>query len=314
MLPDRLPLLKFTPKSDDSYYISHQSFRHMSKLNRVHPPMEPDSHFRFLSLPQELRNAIYIATIHTPRDPPDSPDEAGSRYRKACKSLWNRAVYYPISPSSWPSHISLVLCNRQVRSEILEILNHERRRLTCRLDCMFKLHALWPTWISYPGLPQNIDHLEMNFRLFDVYHGGGLFWGDGGPGVMFAPLFSMLNHFIHHGPQFIYTGPVRREPRLETLMINISYEDRTKSEHELSDDKRANIRRKIFNNVARNVEMVARKGVLVGKIERIGVRWEDFEFTVETGSYQRTEGVGEEWERYGFHWGCDPSLTPGANV
>ena len=275
--------------------------------------MEPGSHSSFLSLPRELRNAIYIATIHAPRDPPDSPDEAGSRYKEDCSSYWNRAVYYPIGPSSWPSHVSLALCNRQVRFEILEILNSERKRLTCRLDCMLKQHALWPTWISYPGLPQKIHHLEMNFRLFDVYDGGGLFWGCGGPGVMFAPLFLTLNHFIHHGPQFIYTGPVRREPRLETLMINISYEDRTKFEYEQSDRERMRSKHNIFMNVAGNLNAVARKGVLVGKVERIGVRWGCFESTVETGSFQRTEGVGEEWERYGFRWGCDPSLTPGLN-
>lgn len=273
--------------------------------------MNANSHFRLLSLPREIRNAIYIAAIHTPRDPPDSPDEAGSRYKKEFTNIWNRAVYYPTGPSSWPSHVSLILCNRQVRSEILEILNRESRRLTCQLDCMLKQRALWPTWISYPGLPQTIDHLEMNLRLFDVGDGGTLFWGSGGPGVMFAPLFSMLNHFIHHGPQFIYTGPRRHVPRLETLMINISYEDRTNFEHELSDHQRTRYRGRIFRMFACMLKMVAYHGVLVGKIERIGVRWGDRESVVETGSFGRAEGVSEEWERNGFHWGCDPSLTSG---
>ena len=282
----------------------------MSKLNSVHAPtMEPNSHFRLLSLPREIRNAIYLAKIHTPRDPPDSPDRAGPRLEK-CDTEWDRAVHYPIGPSSWPSHVSLIQCNRQVRSETLEILNGERRRLTCRLDCMLKGLALWPTWISYPGLAHTIDHLEMNFRLFDVRDGGYLFWGDGGPGVMFAPLFWMLNHFVHHGPQFIYTGPLRHTPRLRTLMINISYEDRTRPEYELSHHQKTIDRDRIARMVAGMVERVAEKGVLVGKIERIGVRWEDHESIVNTGTFEPSEEVGEEWERYGFHWGCDPSLTP----
>ena len=61
------------------------------------------------------------------------------------------------------------------------------------------------------------------------------------------------------------------------------------------------------------LKMVVYHGVLVGKIERIGVRWGDRESIVETGSFGRAEGVSEEWERNGFHWGCDPSLTLGPN-
>ena len=287
------------------------------ELNSVYAPtMKPNDHFRLLSLPREIRNAIYIATIHAPRDTPNSPDEAGPRYKTRCSTIWNRSVYYPIGPSSWPSHVSLIQCNRQVRSETLEILNRERRRSTCRLDCMLERLALWPTWISYPGLPQTIDHLEMNLRLFDVRDGRNLLWGRRGPGAMFVPLFWMLNHFIHHGPQFIYTGPLRHTPRLETLMIHISYEDRTRSGRELSDHRQSAQRRtvdkrEIFRTFAGIVNMLACNGVLAGKIERIGVRWEDHVSIVETGLFKPSEEVGEDWERFGFRWGCDPSLTPG---
>ncbi|CAF9907341.1 MAG: hypothetical protein HETSPECPRED_007104 [Heterodermia speciosa] len=276
--------------------------------------METSDHFRLLSLPREIRDAIYLATIHTPRDPPDSPDEAGPRFKSGCATMWNRTVYYPIGPSSWPSHVSLILCNRQVRSETLEILNRESSRLTCRLDCMQRSIDLWPTWISYPGLPQTIDHLEMNLRLFNVYRGTGLFGGDGGPGLIFAPLFALLNRFIHHGPQFMYTGPLRHPPRLETLMINISYEGRTKFDHELSDHERTPHRLNIFRVIAGMLYRVAGKGLLVGKIQRIGVRWEDHESVFETGTFEPSEEVDEEWNQYGFHWGCDPSLTSSLNT
>ena len=271
--------------------------------------MEPTDHFRLLSLPREIRDAIYSAIVHTPRDLPDSPDEAGPRLKRKCATIWNRAVYYPIGPSSWPAHVALIQCSRQVRSETLEVLNRENRRLTCRLDCMLKRLALWPTWISYPGLPQNIDNLEMTFRLFDVRDGGNLCRGRDGPGSMFVPLSWILNNFIHHGPQFIHTGPLTHTPRLESLMINISYEDRTWSEHELSDHQRSVDRHNIFENVARMVETVARHGVLVGKIDWIGVRWEEHESLFLTGPFEPREEVGEEWARYGFYWGCDPSLT-----
>ncbi|KAL8797766.1 MAG: hypothetical protein Q9195_000118 [Heterodermia aff. obscurata] len=288
----------------------------MSKLVSFDAPtMEPNDHFRLLSLPPEIRNAIYVAAIHTQRDPPDSPDEAGPRLKEEDTSGWNRAVYYPIGPSSWPTHVSLILCNRQVRSEVLDILNRQSRGLTCRLDCILKGLALWPTWTSYPGLPQKIDHLEMNFRLFDVRSGRDPFWGNGGPGMMLAPLFWMLNHFIHHGPQFIYTGPLRHKPRLDTLIINISYQDRIKYDHGLSNRVRIkNYKSRIPIAIADMIDTVARRGVLVGQIERIGVRCGDYESIFETGKFEPSENVGERWEQYGFHWGCDPSLAPGPTV
>ena len=132
---------------------------------------------------------------------------------------------------------------------------------------MLKEFTLWPTCILFPGLPQIMRHLEMDLRLVDVRNGSNHLRGDG-PGKMFKLLFQLLNRFIHPGPQFIYTGPLRYKIRLENLMINVIYI------HGTGIYRRPSLRDRdhIFNYLVSFITQVATAGLLRGRISRIGVR------------------------------------------
>ena len=263
-------------------------------------------HSRLLGLPREIRNEIYKLLFQSSNHRPVSPEEAGPRFKDI------GCVLYPLDSPTPANYAPLLQCSRQLRSEVLEHLESKQDGVY-RLDCMLNAYQLWPTWITFPGLARNMRHVEMEFRLFDVGDGGGLFWGCGGPGMAFKPLFRLLNRFIHHGPQFYYTGPLSYEVRLESLRIDVVFVDRYEDKHTgdtRTEDDHDWDRKRVFRSIASNINLVARLGLLTGKISKITVRLKDFERVIETEEFKPQEHVPKDWDAYGYHWAVEPVRLP----
>ena len=218
--------------------------------------------------------------------------------------------------------------------EVRELFDLQQRDqpLIHRLDCVLQDLTLFPNWVMLPTPPQTMQHLEMDLRLFDVDPGPAFLWGDGGPGMMFEPLFELLNRFVHHGYHFFYTQPFEHRIQLESLTINMLYIDSEmhktpenigiqgrklfkkekarkkvleEKDHQKLREKVEKERKRIFSSIAGHLRVVATLGLLTGKISKIGIRYGALEETFATDRYEPSEEVSEEWRMYGFCWGIE---------
>ena len=94
--------------------------------------------------------------------------------------------------------------NGQIKDEVKDLLaryDTAQQKFDLKLDIMNSECAFWPTRVTCPGPVSQIGDLQADLRIFDFMYGGaGNFWGEGGPGLIFLPLFQLLNGFFHRGP------------------------------------------------------------------------------------------------------------------
>lgn len=115
---------------------------------------------------------------------------------------------------------------QQVRAEISQRLT----KTTYELDVMIETFekgdtrvGIWPTWVHYPSSVDNIHEVKMNLRTFgrrSVDTGFPHPWS-----FIYVPLFILLSRLFHHGPQFIYRGPLKRHLHIDTLTIYHSHDN-----------------------------------------------------------------------------------------
>lgn len=253
-----------------------------------------------VGLPREVRNEIYDLLFQSSNHRPVSPEEAGPRFK-------NIRVHYSLDPQCPANYAPLLHCSRQLRSEVLELLESKQDGVY-GLDCMLKGDSVWPTWVTFPGLARNMRHIEMDLRLFGIRDGCRQFWGDGGPGMAFTPLFQLLNRFIHHGPQFYYKGPLDYKVQLESLLINLIFVKRNQDKDTASEKDRDWYRKRHLFGVAARMNYVAQMGLLTGRISNITIRYKDLESVTETENFEPQEHVPKEWDDHGYHWAVEPSF------
>ncbi|KAL9593211.1 MAG: hypothetical protein Q9219_007644 [cf. Caloplaca sp. 3 TL-2023] len=168
-----------------------------------------------------------------------------------------------------------------------------------------------PRWVSFPASPRFIRSIEVDLVILSQAPPSGLFWGCGGPGFIFSPLFQLLNRFVHYGYQFFPIEKAPKDVHLENLVINIEFTESIPSTYELSDESIAEKRLQAFRHTATELSMLARQGLLTGKISQIGVRYSGLEEIIDTNEFKASEKVSKEWVQYGFHWGDDERLDEG---
>ncbi|KAH6669742.1 hypothetical protein F5X68DRAFT_50938 [Plectosphaerella plurivora] len=140
---------------------------------------------RLLQLPRELRDEILSLVAFTPVKPPDSPqtlrhDE--SKYRPlgvrgtqgghpqldfSSVACTQSSPYGAVNTT-----LALLLTNRQLHAETLELLSTNPQSKTCEVDIMdadFGGPRAWVTWLCVPCKLSEVDTLIINIRLFDKY-------------------------------------------------------------------------------------------------------------------------------------------------
>ncbi|MCJ1456920.1 hypothetical protein MMC28_007286 [Mycoblastus sanguinarius] len=212
-----------------------------------------------LTLPREIRDLIYISVLQSPNDPPSSPQSTGPRITKH----YHR-IQYPVPSRPQNASAGLVGCNRQIRSEIREVIQRKAAILDCKLDFMIRDLDVWPTWVLFPGPTKRIRKWDVNIRVFDAAESADQFCGSSGPALLFAPLLKLLNEFFHHGPQFFYKEPLNAAIHVDTLYVTISLD---KSEADSPWDLL--VQKRIFANVSTELSDIASKGALTGKVDTI---------------------------------------------
>ncbi|KAI9727492.1 MAG: hypothetical protein M1828_006434 [Chrysothrix sp. TS-e1954] len=146
--------------------------------------MEPDNNspFRLLALPQELRNCVYDHVLELEVDPPDIDTVAeqakATGLEPGRESQANRArlpQYYVARPSAIVHpYANLVLCSRQIRSEVVERLKLRQTRATLeqKLDVAvgFGDWTVVLTWLSPPAPLKSCTTLQINIRGYETWN------------------------------------------------------------------------------------------------------------------------------------------------
>lgn len=167
--------------------------RYCSRKSIPMTATEGDS--RFLDLPRELRDNIYVFLIHESRPPSEDPSDAGKR------DVYSSNTYYErCSPK--PALLQLKLCSQQVYAETTEIIAKYDDELSVRpeLDIMVKGSTIYPTWTFLPLIhtlhtPALRPTISISLRLFESWEGGL-------NTSVYRSLWSFFNHLVSNGPCF----------------------------------------------------------------------------------------------------------------
>ncbi|KAL8856849.1 MAG: hypothetical protein Q9178_006566 [Gyalolechia marmorata] len=274
------------------------------------------------TLPREIRDDIYNLLLNWPNDPPDSPAAAGLRYREVVGTFGDRSVFYPPPTLYCEPASALSQCSSQIRQELYELVTNGNltKSMTYELDVMLKGCMTWPTWTNLPYPVRKMEHLQANLRLFDIKDGASLFWGAGGPGLVFVVLFSLLNRLLHHGPRFIHNEGEVRGLEVDLLTINMlpGYGEVLRPDDERFENDPDPVQKcqdyikrdhaRIHMNVCSLLHAVISQGLLSEKVRTVRVRLgrKMEEYRVLPGSPHVEPR--DEWKRWGFVWGVDHKM------
>ena len=151
----------------------------------------------FFSLPQEMRDQIYVEVLTGEVDPPISPDDIGPRLKVSfsvgtARSKKTRTIRYPRTLTNQ----GLTNCNKTIKAEIREM---NAKQAFPRPLSIFKLDVVmnnvWPTWIRCPNPFNHIEHLQVTVRSFHSSHTHLV--------GLVEPLIRLLNQLANHGPRFL---------------------------------------------------------------------------------------------------------------
>lgn len=169
----------------------------------------------FLELPRELRDLVYELLIYERRTPPENPDNAGER--APCSSTTPGSIVYE-AKSPKPAVLQLKLCNRQIYTEVNEMLKTKVRTDIgpTHLDIMIKGSAIWPTWTALPVTPHLSPTIQINLRIFEATDFGSEF----STGA-YRALWSLFNRMIFRGPCLIHSRDLPKPLEVGRLRFEI---------------------------------------------------------------------------------------------
>lgn len=163
-----------------------------------------DTPFRFLYLPFDIREHIYIAFLSLGDSSRVPEDPTPERRRPVMRNNGTSTpVVYALLTSPTPSTTHLLLANRQLYSEFSSTIETRRSTLTYTLDILATGHSIYPTWISFPAPRRYISRVFVNYRADR--------WGEPVPrrqpmhsaGLnLIAGLLQILSGFLNYGPTF----------------------------------------------------------------------------------------------------------------
>ena len=290
--------------SNGELHLSH--LRKSISMTSVNLPNESEPSPTLLSIPREIRDQIYIAFLQLPDLPPKSPTSVEERIAMPQNGGRDKCIFIRSPRHPVPACDSLLECNKQIRNEVLDILRSGSTDLDYALDIMSKGDRLWPTWTLFPCLPTRIANLNVHLRIFQNKSYGGTFWGDGGPGSIFTPLFQLLNGFFHHGPGFSYKKQTIPDVHVKMLRLTISHAVEQDQGEAAPPPK---VWKRVFHSVVSNLYMVAHAGALTGKVDKLMVLSGDREKEVHGGDHELSRETAQYWADYGYVWGPDPEFV-----
>ncbi|KAL8928228.1 MAG: hypothetical protein Q9208_001938 [Pyrenodesmia sp. 3 TL-2023] len=180
-----------------------------------------------MDLTRELRDLVYGLLLQSSRTPPISPEHGGARKypNEDDEHFFEICNRYPAEDME-STGTSLQLTCRQVRDEVQEaVLRLQKSKsLPYTLDLMMLDETtLYPTWLAFPALVDEIPRLEVDFRLFGDVEGkqSAMRGGCGGPPMLIWSLFKLMERFLLRGPDFLAPHEPTRYQRMEELAVNV---------------------------------------------------------------------------------------------
>lgn len=261
---------------------------------------------RLLSIPREIRDEIYLQVLQSarPSSPPTSPAAAGPRTEECIHRAWsNRSLFYPNIQSPYGLWSPMLLTNRQTNAEIRDLIAsaeflHRQQAFPFKLDCMVEGFSIWPTWTLFPALVARMGVLEVDLRFLDAKLNSCLFYGDGGPGLLFRPLFRLLNGLFLNGPQFLERDTTGGLLHLELLVVNVVLPPFAPDDN-ISPDNWAYA----LGFLKGSMHQIAISGALSGRIGRMRICDGKEDRDIEIAEIEFPEELANYWARYGFEWG-----------
>ncbi|KAK6344382.1 hypothetical protein TWF696_008019 [Orbilia brochopaga] len=290
---------------------------------------------RLLLLPRELRDIIYTLVAESNTTRSDIKCNGTTRHRFSALGVLGGArskgtVWYP---AAYPSYklLSLVHTCRFLRADVLdfferlEAFNAELSTITLEIAAVSRPRniacgygvPMLPTWYHLllpPPFYAKIRRIDIELRIIGQDNDCSGFTGAVRVPLAFYSLFSILNDFIHHGPQFYYDDALLDTdlPRIEQLNVGVSLWNLSGSEY-------TETRHKNLDNVSRSfyswVWLMAEVGYLFGRIGEIVVYFPGKKkrvFPVRKRWDGDTVYLEEIWEAYGFNWGPKPTRRRGS--
>lgn len=253
---------------------------------------------QLLHLPREIRDHIYSDVLDTAAlAPPICPTEADNCIEE--DQGWGCGYYQKTFPPI--SCLSLLLCNRLISAEVIELItrknNSGKTALRYKLDLMIWDCDLQPTWLSLPVPLKYVKQVDVDIRFFRF---GGPQWADHPP-VLSQYLLQLLRRFLTNGPLFIWphSGPPlpssHRPPHLDNLSITfISMLQKSSSSSKnyqvlnfpgqhFSAKKFRKAEVDAYSRLSKYIPLLANSGLLFGKIKSLQLHY-DGTTTTTTGS------------------------------
>jgi len=243
----------------------------------------------FFELPKDVRDIMYLYVIESPiiTNLPASTD-----------ALQESHIIYPHEfPTPVCSHLFLV-CH-QVNSEVTTLITHNNKGYQYKLDCMIQGCTIWPIWVEFPTPPKHVQNFEVSIHILS--YTSGVFREVGEPGLLWKPLFQLLNQFFHHGPQFFYNGKLKYSMQVNTMSINMTMDGIS--------DKWTKL--EIPDTACRFLGNIVEFGFLCGKVGKLtlcanGEVQNEWKIDEVAPVIQQHQQRIDDWVEYGYVWGPTP--------
>ncbi|KAF2807230.1 uncharacterized protein BDZ99DRAFT_465149 [Mytilinidion resinicola] len=218
-----------------------KQLKRRSFLGSKNPPstarnsLDPITPSPLLSLPREIRDTILELVISSSRAPPQDTSEAEPRSPSATE--WQAeeisgfdAWYHSRTPLYFEPRVyisnsaPLLLVNHQVSSETAAAL--ARLNLPYELDVIFSNeNSLWPSWLSVPRLSNQLDQVNVTFRICGSEKilpkwMSGWGQGNGAPPWLMWLFYYLLEYVLRRGPVPHTDSSVDREVTIKNLDLN----------------------------------------------------------------------------------------------
>ena len=193
---------------------------------------EQESISCFLTLPRELRDLILEYAL-SDDDGPLAEDHAASstcriKRQTTGNERWEWSIQYD-SAAPRSVYLNILSCNKQLKTEIEELVSRSRDSLPAKLMLVMAYPNLWPAWTNIPGPPDQIKTLDILIKANHMYHPA--FMSNGPHNAILTTVFEVMKRYIHRGPHFARPSPLSRPLTLDTVRITLAppvpFEDMT---------------------------------------------------------------------------------------
>lgn len=183
-----------------------------------------DAPFRFLDLPFDVREHVYLALLAL-QDPTPVDPKLQLRHTIPAVHDHSEPFIHAIPAHPTPTTSGLLLTSRQIHSEVVCVVERRSRRAShspsYTLDVLASGSSIYPTWISYPAPRKYLSRVHVVFRMDEwVGRPSPLGFGNDSAITLLEGLVQLLSEFLVYGPTFVPTLTSSSDRALSPMALN----------------------------------------------------------------------------------------------